>query len=40
MKPEQFDEVASTALNDGAIIVNPAEANHEEIVGILREVWA
>ena len=38
--PEQFDEVASTALNDGAIIVNPAEANHEEIVGILREVWA
>ncbi|MFQ8984865.1 MAG: iron-containing alcohol dehydrogenase [Evtepia sp.] len=40
VKPEQFDEVASTALNDGAIIVNPAEANHEEIVGILREVWA
>ena len=34
------EAVARTALNDGAIIVNPAEANHEEIVGILREVWA
>ena len=40
MKEEDFDAVARTALNDGAIIVNPAEANYDEIIGILKEVWA
>lgn len=40
VKEEDFDAVARTALNDGAIIVNPAEANYDEIIGILKEVWA
>ncbi len=35
-----FQEVALTALNDGAIIVNPVDADEEEIIGILEEVWA
>ena len=40
VKKEDFEAVARTALNDGAIIVNPAEADFDEIVGILKEVWA
>ena len=40
VKKEDFDAVARTALNDGAIIVNPAEANYDEIIAILKEVWA
>lgn len=35
-----FTAVATAALNDGAIIVNPVEADLEDIVGILEEVWA
>lgn len=35
-----FTAVATTALNDGAIIVNPVEADLEDIIGILEEVWA
>ena len=40
VQPSDFEAVANTALNDGAIIVNPAEADFDEIVGILKEVWA
>ena len=39
-RSSHFEAVANTALNDGAIIVNPAEADFDEIVGILKEVWA
>ena len=39
VKKEDFRQVARTALNDGAIIVNPAEADEDEIVAILEEVW-
>ena len=37
---EDFDAVARTAMNDGAIVVNPVQADYEEIIGILEEVWA
>lgn len=40
VKREDFAAVARTAMNDGAIIVNPAEADYDEIIGILEEVWA
>lgn len=40
VKKEDFDAVARTALNDGAIIVNPAQADYEDILAILEEVWA
>ena len=40
VKQEDFEAVARTALNDAAIIVNPAEADYDEILGILMEVWA
>lgn len=40
VKREDFPAVARTAMNDGAIIVNPAEADYDEIIGILEEVWA
>lgn len=39
VKKEDFRTIARTALNDGAIIVNPAEADEDEIVAILEEVW-
>ena len=34
-----FDAVAQKALNDGAIVVNPAQADYEDIIAILKEVW-
>lgn len=40
VKKSDFDAVARTALNDGAIIVNPAQADYEDILAILEEVWA
>jgi alcohol dehydrogenase len=40
VKREDFDQVARTALNDGAIIVNPVQADYEDIIAILEEVWA
>ena len=40
VRREDFDAVARTALNDGAIIVNPADADYEEIIALLEEVWA
>lgn len=35
-----FDAVARTALNDGAIVVNPAQADYDDIIAILKEVWS
>ena len=32
--------MARTALNDGAILVNPVEADYDDILAILEEVWA
>ena len=40
VRREDFDAVVRTALNDGAIIVNPADADYDEIIGLLEEVWA
>ena len=40
VRREDFDAVARTALNDGAIIVNPADADYDDIIGLLEEVWA
>jgi alcohol dehydrogenase len=40
VRREDFAAVARTALNDGAIIVNPADADYDEIIGLLVEVWA
>lgn len=37
--PDDFPAIAQTALNDGAIIVNPAEADYDDILAILEEVW-
>ena len=36
---EQFEAVARTALDDGAIIVNPRAASLEQILDILEKVW-
>jgi alcohol dehydrogenase len=40
VRKEDFDAVAKTALNDGAIIVNPAQADYNDIIEILEEVWS
>ena len=40
VRREDFEAVARTALNDGAILVNPAEADYDEIIDLLEEVWA
>ena len=37
--PDDFPAIARTALDDGAIIVNPAEADYDDIIAILEEVW-
>ncbi len=35
-----FDAVARKAMNDGAIVVNPAQADYSDIIAILEEVWS
>lgn len=40
VRREDFGAVAKTALNDGAIIVNPAQADYNDIIAILEEVWS
>ena len=35
-----FDAVAQKAMNDGAIVVNPAQADYSDIIAILEEVWS
>ena len=40
VRKEDFPAVAKTVLNDGAIIVNPAQADYNDIIEILEEVWS
>ena len=40
VQPADFPAVARRAINDGAIIVNPAQADYEDVLAILKEVWA
>lgn len=39
VKKEDFDRIAKTAINDGAIIVNPREAGYEDIMQILEKAF-
>ena len=34
-----FEAVARTALDDGAMIVNPRQASFEQVLAILEKVW-
>lgn len=36
VKEEDLDKIAKTALNDGAMIMNPVEAGYEDVMNILR----
>lgn len=38
-RTEDFDQVARRAMDDGAMIVNPVQADHEEILEILEKAW-
>ncbi len=40
VSPADFDAIARTAMNDGAIVVNPAQADYSDIIAILKEVWS
>ena len=40
VQPADFPAVARKALNDGAIIVNPAQADYDDVLALLKEVWA
>ena len=37
VKEEQFEQIAKTAMNDGAMLPNPKELNKEDIIKILNE---
>lgn len=37
--PEDFRQVAETAVNDGAMIVNPRKADVEDVIGILKKAY-
>ncbi len=39
VKEEDFDKIAKTAINDGALIVNPKKANIEDVKNILKEAF-
>ncbi len=39
VKEEDFDKIAKTAINDGAMIVNPKKANIEDVKNILKEAF-
>ncbi|MDO4223093.1 MAG: iron-containing alcohol dehydrogenase [Acinetobacter sp.] len=39
VSPEQFDEIAEKALNDGSIIFNHREASFEQLKQILHDAW-
>lgn len=39
VKEEQFEQIAATAVNDGAIIVNPIMATKEQVVEILKAAF-
>ena len=36
---KDFDAVAKTALNDGAMLVNPAAVDYDDVVRILNQVY-
>ena len=40
VQPADFPAVARKALNDGAIIVNPAQADYDDVLALPKEVWA
>ncbi len=37
--PEQFEQIARIAIDDGSIIFNPKEASHEDIMDLLQKAW-
>lgn len=37
VKEEQFEQIAKTAMNDGAMLPNPKELNEKDIISILKE---
>lgn len=39
VKEEDFDKIAKTAINDGAMIVNPKKADCEDVKNILKEAF-
>lgn len=39
VKEEQFEQIAATAVNDGAIIVNPIMATKEQVIEILKAAF-
>jgi len=39
VKKEQFEQIAKTAINDGAMLPNPKELNEEDILKILKEAF-
>ena len=36
----QLDEIAETAMGDGAILYNPEELDHEDLIMVLSHAWA
>jgi len=39
VKKEDFEKIAEKAINDGAMIVNPKQANYEDVLKILEEAF-
>jgi len=39
VKKEQFEQIAKTAMNDGAMLPNPKEFNEKDIINILNEAY-
>lgn len=39
VKEEQFEQIAKTAMNDGAMLPNPKELNEKDIISILKEAF-
>ena len=39
VKEEQFEQIAKTSMNDGAMLPNPKELNEKDIINILKEAY-
>jgi alcohol dehydrogenase len=39
VQKEDFDKIANKAINDGAMIVNPKQANYEDVIKILEQAY-
>ena len=39
VKKEQFEEIAHTALNDGAMLPNPKDLGNKEVLEILEQAF-